>query len=333
MSLNSSPRPPEPAPARSATAWILAVVLVGAAAAAVVAVSAFHSTPHGSLTVTDDFGRSVSVTPDPGRVIALGPNIVDIIDRLGLRSHLVGVDCYNGTTTGALESDYTPAQIALWNLSSAMCVEAYPFVPATLANLTPDLVLASTIVSISSLEQTTNELGIPLLVLQPDAPAGILYDDVLVGQIFGAGGAAASVNAQLSAELYNASVVTSSAFSFPTVLATYSVDPEGYWTFGPGSFGESLLELAGAASIGATATTAYPELSAAQVLAAQPQWIVYATGFGLDLSAYQGGPDWSSLSAVQHGNLSGIDSTLLTEPGPTMILVGLPDLLAVFHPA
>lgn len=335
MSLNPPPAPPLPPPVRASIAWLLALGLVGAAAATIVGASVigFGGGPSGPLSVTDDVGRSVNFTPDPKRVVALGPNIVDILYRLGLRSHLVGVDCYNGTTAGALASDYTPAQIAAWDLSPSMCVEAYPFVPSTLANLTPDFVFASTIVSLSAVEQTSNELGIPMVVVQPATPEGILLDDLTVGTVFQVPTEAAALNAQLTTTLYNASVLTASAPSFPTVLVTYSVDANGYWTYGPGSFGESLVELAGGAGIGATASTAYPELSPAVVLADQPQWIVYATGFGLDLSSYQGAPYWSSLSAVQAGNLTGLDSTLLTEPGPTMILVGLPALLAVLHPA
>ncbi len=335
MSLTASPTPAAPAPARSPVAWVLAVVLVAAAASAVVTASVLSApaVPGGPIVITDDLGRTVHLAPDPARVVALGPNIVDMMVSLGLRADLVGVDCYNSTTAGGLASDYTPAQIAAWSLTASMCVEALPFVPATLANLTPDLVLASTIVSIGQVEQATGVLGIPFVVLQPATLSGILLDDVLLGEIFDQPARVATLNAQLSSELYNASQVVQAAATLPTVLVTYSVDAGGYWTFGPGSFGQSLVDFAGGASIGAGATTPYPELSASQVLAAQPQLIVYAVGFGIGLSTYQGGPQWSSFSAVEHGNLTAIDSTWLTEPGPTMILSGLPALLAAFHPA
>jgi ABC-type Fe3+-hydroxamate transport system substrate-binding protein len=117
------------------------------------------------------------------------------------------------------------------------------------------------------------------------------------------------------------------------VLLTYSFDADGYWTFGPGSFGASLLQITGAISISADATSVYPELSPAQVLSAQPEWIVCGTGFGLTVSSYASGEDWAEFSAVQHGNVTGIDSNWLTEADPTMILDGIPALLAVFHPS
>lgn len=328
MSLTAS-APPAPArPAPLPVAWILAIVLVAAAAASLVAAASFGSPApcSGTLTLTDDLGRKVCLTAEPARVVVLGPNIVDMMVHLGLRASIVGVDCYNGATASALASDYTQQQIALWSLSPSMCVEALPFVPSTLANLTPDLVLASTIVSTSQVEQATGELGIPLVVLQPPTLQGILVDDALLGEIFDEPARAVALNAQLSSVLDSAAAVVAGSTSLPTALLTYAVDASGYWTYGPGSFGQSLLDLSGASNIAASAPIPYPELSATQVVAAQPEQIVCAVGFGVDLSSYQSAPDWSNLLAVSAGNVTGIDSTWLTEAGPTMILSGIPEV-------
>jgi ABC-type Fe3+-hydroxamate transport system substrate-binding protein len=334
MSLNPSSRPP----ARSAgvpLAWFVVCLLIagGAGVATAAAVLDRPASPPGSIAITDDEGRTVSVPYDPARVAVLSPSIMDSMFRLGLRSHVVAVDCY-AAALGGLSEDYSPDQISLWNLSGSMCVQVGPvFVPSMLVNLTPQLVLASTIVSIAAVEEITQELGIPVVILQPPTLSGVLVDDQLIGEIFGAGAAADALNAALSSELYNATNVSSSAASFPTVLVTYSVDTDGYWTFGPGTFGLSLIEITGATSISGNTTTPYPELSPAQVLAAAPQWIVYGTGFGLTESSYAGGPDWADFQAVKAGNLTGIDSNWITEPDPTMILEGIPALLSIFHPA
>jgi ABC-type Fe3+-hydroxamate transport system substrate-binding protein len=277
----------------------------------------------------------VTVPHDPARLAVLSPSIMDIVYRLGLRSHVVAVDCYASLgSVGGLSEDYSPDQIALWNLSPAMCVQVGPtFVPEMLVNLTPQLVLASTIVSVSAVEEISHELGVPVVMLQAPTLSGILYDDELVGEIFGVNSTATALNAQLSAGLFNATNVSGAASSFPTVLLTYSVDFGGYWTYGPGTFGLSLIEISGATSISATATTPYPELTSAQVLLDDPQFIVYGVGFGLNESTYAGGPDWSQFGAVQAGNVTGINSNWLTEPDPTMILDGIPAFLALFHPA
>jgi ABC-type Fe3+-hydroxamate transport system substrate-binding protein len=333
MSLN--PPSKTTSPRTVSLTWVVVLILIvggGAVAATAVVVSPHSSSPPHSLQLTDDLGRSVTVPTDPARVVVLSPSIMDIVYRLGLRSHVVGVDCY-AAADGGLSDDYSPDQVALWNLSSSMCVQVGPsFVPEMLVNLTPQLVLASTIVSVEAVEQITNQLGIPVVMLQPPTLSGVLVDDNLVAEIFGVQTTANSLNGQLSAELYNASNVSGSAYTDPTVLVTYSVDSNGYWSFGPGTFGESLIELTGGASISANSPTPYPELTSAQVLLDDPQWIIYGIGFGLNISTYQGGPQWSDIPAVGAGNVTGINSNWLTEPDPTMILDGIPALLEVLHP-
>jgi iron complex transport system substrate-binding protein len=325
------------APRRTVSlAWVVVAMLV-AAGLAVAGTSAVYALRPGSsssgIHVTDDLGRAVTVPYDPARVAVLSPSIMDSMYRLGLRNHVVAVDCY-AASFGGLSEDYSPDQVALWNLSSSMCVQVGPtFVPSMLVDLAPNLVLASTIVSIAAVEEITNQLHVPVVMLQPPTMSGILVDVTLIGEIFGVGGAAAALNAQLSTELYEATNVTAAASMYPSVLLTYSVDANGYWTFGPGTFGESLLELTGAVGLGAGSGFPYPELSPQQVLSGDPEWIVYGVGFGLNESTYAAGPDWSSLPAVQHGNLSGINSNWITEPDPTMILQGIPALLVLFHPA
>lgn len=317
-------------------AWLVVSVLVAAGlgvalTAVFVPLAPAGGTP-GGVVVTDDIGRTVHVSADPARVVVLGPNIMDEMFRLGLRDHVVGVDCY-AASFGGLSDDYSSDQVALWNLSSSMCVQVQPtFVASMLVDLAPSVVLASSIVSYATVEAVTSQLGVPLVILQPPTLSGILVDDLLLGEIFGVTVAANALNAHLASELYNATNVSSSASNFPSVLLTYSVDANGYWTFGPGTFGESLLEITGAVGLGAAASLFYPELSGAQVLSGDPTWIVYGLGFGLNESSYAAGPDWPSFPAVAHGNLSGIDSNWVTEPDPTMILEGVPTLLLLFHP-
>ena len=170
-------------------------------------------------------------------------------------------------------------------------------------------------------------------MLQPPTLSGIEVDVSILAQLFPVQSKANALNAQMSSELYNATVTVGNASSLPKVLVTYDADTDGYWTYGPGTFGQSLIEFAGGSSIAANSTFSYPELSPEQVLDADPQLIVYGTGFGLNLTFYEAGPLWSSFPAVENGNITGMDSNWLTEPDPTMILTGLPALIAIFHPA
>jgi iron complex transport system substrate-binding protein len=354
MSLNPGAVPT----ARSISLAWFAVALLVAAGAAIAGTAAFYelkplkasggpttpmNTSHGpgNVSVTDDVGRTVKVPVNASRVAVLSPSIMDPIFRLGLRPHVVAVDCYSAAF-GGLTADYSPDQVALWNLSSSMCVQVGPTLDVEqLLVKSPQLVLASTIISVADVEEISTTYGIPVLILQPPTLSGILVDASILGTIFNATSAASQLNAELSWSLGNATTVqqnlTNRGTNFPTVMVTYSPVPAGspspgYYSFGPGTFGTSLIELASATSISANATLPYPELSGAQVLAAQPTFIVYGTGFGLALTDYAQGPDWSSFSAVTSGHAFGLNSNLLTEPDPTMILLGLPALLSLFHP-
>jgi iron complex transport system substrate-binding protein len=341
MSLNPSATGAPSSPRTVALSWVivLALVVAGGAIAATAAAFALKPAPSSpgapeTVNVTDDLGRHVTVPYDPSRVVVLSGAIMDTVYRLGLRSHVVGVDCYAAPGASGLSAAFSADQIALWQLNASMCVEVSPsFAPETMAALDPQLVLASTIISIAEVEEVTSELHIPVVMLQPPTLSGILVDDSVVAAIFGVSAAATTLNDELTSALYNATNLTANVYTFPTVLVTYDTDPNGYWTYGPGTFGESLIEICGATSISANATTGYPELSPAQVLIDDPQDIVVGTGYGFSVSTYASGPDWSDFSAVANGNVTGLDVNWLTEPDPTMILEGIPALEAVFYPA
>lgn len=323
--------------------FVVAIVIVsGAAVAATAAFYELKPAPAlGGTTVTDDLGRTVAVPAHPARVAVLSPSIMDSMVRLGLRSDVVAVDCYSAAF-GGLEADYSSDQVAAWQLTSSMCVQVGPtFDFEQLLNDSPDLVLASTIISVAAVETVTSTYHIPVVMLQPSTLGGVEVDVNLLAEIFRVPTAASALDAQIQGELGNATTLaqnlTDTGASFPTVLVSYAVTPSaspdpGYYTFGPGTFGESLIELASATSVSANATLPYPELSGAQVLAADPTVIIFGTGFGLNESSYSQGPDWSQFAAVQDGHAVGIDSNYLTEPDPTMVLLGLPALIAALHP-
>jgi len=339
MSLSDAPLPPTPA-RRSVPLAMFVVIVIVVAGVSLAGVAAYYAaqpaTPHGAVTVTDDLGRRVAIPADPTRVVVLGPSIMDSMFRLGLRSYVVGVDCY-APALGGLSADYSPDQVALWNLTSSMCVQTGPtFNIEGLLALAPQLVLATTIVSPAAVEEISQTYGTPVVMLQPATLSGVVLDEQLLGQVFNVPGPAATLDSSLEATLDRAASYQSNlSFNgtpFPSVLVTYSVDANGYWTFGPGTFGESLIELASGASIAGNATLSYPELAGEQVLASDPEFLVYGVGYGLNESTFAQGPFWSQLSATQDGKAVGLDSNYFTEPDPTMILDGLPDLLAILHP-
>ncbi len=353
MSLNS----PDPAPtavptgpARRGVPLALAIVVILVVAGVSVGGTAVYFDLHpastsssGSnrtVTVTDDLGRSVAVPRDPSRVAVLGPNVMDSMFLLGLRADVVGIDCSN-TTDGGLEGDYTPGQIANWSLANITCVTSYPALStADLLAVNPQVVLASSVVSIASLESFSATYGIPVVIFDPSTLGSVVNDVEMLVAIFGTSAAATGLITELQLDLgasasflenlsYNGTPLVSVFMTFYPIPAG---EPDaGYYTFGPGSFGQSLIELAGGTNIAGNAITSSPELSGSEVLAADPGYVIYGVGFGVNASSYAQGPNWAQIPAVAAGNVTGIDVTLMTEVDPAMVLA-LPTFEHILYP-
>lgn len=343
MSLNAPAAPPAPAPRTAPPVALVVAVAVLVAGVSIGGTALyFESRPAaaGHATVTDDLGRSVSVPAHPTRVVVLGPSVMDTMYRLGLRSDVVGVDCSNASL-GGLEGDYSPAQVSLWTLTSSMCVLAYPQVStADLLDLDPQVVLASTILSIPGLEQWSSTYGVPVVFYGPSTLGSVVYDVQMTVAIFGSTSTASHLIDQLQSTLGESASflanLTANGTPLRSVLMTFYPIPAGspnpgYYTFGPGSFGQSLIELAGGVNIAGNAPSASPELSGSQVLFDDPAVVIYGTGFGINLTQYEAGPDWSSIPAVQNSNVTGIDVTIMTEVGPSMVL-SLPMFVHTLYP-
>jgi iron complex transport system substrate-binding protein len=332
MSLITPGRPPGPTVHRSVPVGVViavAVLVAGVSIGGTAVYFELRPTPAGHSTVTDDLGRSVTVPTDPSRAVVLGPSVMDTMYRLGLRSHVVGVDCSNDTL-GGLEGDYAPAQVSLWSLTPSLCILAYPHVSsADLLNASPQVVLASTILNVPGLEQWSSTYGVPVVFYGPSTLGSVVYDVELTATIFGVGAPAMHLVGQLQTALSQSTSfltnLTNNGTPLRTVFMTYYPVPAGspdagYYSFGPGSFGQSLIELAGGLNVAGNAPTSSPELSGSQVLYDNPSVILYGDGFGITLTQYQQGPDWSNFPAVENGNVTGIDVTIMTEVGPTMLL-------------
>ena len=124
--------------------------------------------------------------------------------------------------------------------------------------------------------------------------------------------------------------------AIPSVLLTYGFYSGQYYTFGPGTFGQSIVDLAGGSSIASGLPLQYAGLNASAVLLDQPEVILYGTSWNDPyLVAGQTPAVWAS-TAPYWSQLNGtkvpIDVTLVTEPDPSMVFA-LPWFLHDLHPS
>jgi iron complex transport system substrate-binding protein len=318
------------APGNSGT-YTIAVKVVDHSGDSVIGTTSLTVNPATAQTVIDDAGRTVTVPSTPQRIVVIMPAATDMVIRLGLRDKIVGIDCT--PSDGGILGDYTQAQVSSWNLSGIPCVTAYPTLDlAAIYALAPGLVIGGSINGVAALNTITSQGNIPSLYLTPNTLLGIAYDVQITAQLTGTVKQGVAINQEMSNALNADQTMLQNATAVPSVLVTYDVDSNGYWTYGTGTFGNDLIELSGAVSISSNNSLQYPEISPSYVLATDPNAIMVGIGFGLNESYYaSNGPLWSSLPAVQQGHVFTIDVTLLTEADPSMVL-GLQSIILALHP-
>jgi iron complex transport system substrate-binding protein len=286
------------------------------------------SQPKGPTTETivDDLGRRVTVPLNASRIVVLAPSILDIVYRLGLGADVVGLGC--APTEYGLLSVYSPNQTSLWGLTPSMCINDFPTLnDQAVANDSPGLVLASTITSASDVTTLTETYNLPVVLLAPSGLQGIVGDVALVASMYPDNARALPLEVSLDDALTNASNLdtnlSDNGDAIPNVLLAYYFDGGGYYTYGPGTFGESLIELSGGSNVAGGAPLTYFEMNGSVVLDDEPSVVVYGTSWndpalvgGETVQNWTTAPYWSQLN----GTLHAIDVTLITEADPTMIL-------------
>ncbi len=342
---------PAPASAGVPKTLLIVAVLVSAGIGSAASAAYFELRPTTSsvtpapgvqyVTVVDDLGRLVTAPLNASRIVVLAPSVMDIVYRLGLRDRVVGIGCTTSIAGGIL-NEYSQNQTVLWNLSASMCITDYPSLDTEqVAQLDPGLVLATTITSAADVETLASTYHLPVVVLAPSTIQGIVSDVALVGELFpGVAATTVALEETLQQTIYNAtsfdSVLSTNNVSIPSVFLTYYYYGGNYYTYGPGTFGQSLIELAGGSSISSGVPLSYYGLNATVVLADEPTYLLYGTSWNdpylvsgetpSNWSTYA--PYWSELTSTKIA----LDVTLLTEADPTMVLA-LPILLHDLHPS
>lgn len=289
----------------------IAVVLVAVFAFAggyLVGTSQDKSAP---FTVVDDYGRTVTLDGVPQRIVSVAPTPTEILFAVGAGSQVVGVDDY---------SDYPEAAK---NLTK---VGAFPLNPESIVALTPDLIVSSDLVPRAQLDA----LGIPYAIFADRTLEDVFKTIRLAGVITGHVTQADNLAKNLSAR---AEAVTNKTLADGVSIPEVYVEYYPMWTYGPGSFGDDLIRLAGGENIAAATSSEYPEVTSEFVIAKDPHVIVYTVGVMSTttpetIAARSG---WENITAVEQGDIYSIDDNLLSRYGPR-IVDGLEQLAEIIHP-
>jgi iron complex transport system substrate-binding protein len=303
----------------SAVLLVLALSLGGCASISTVSPpTASPGTASLTYTATDYSGMSIRLGKAPQRIVSLGPSATEILYSLGALDRLVAV------TTA---DDYPPEVSKMDTVGGT----DNPSLEKIMA-LQPDLVFA-VFGNPQTLVDNLIKQGITVFQLNPQTVADVLSDIRKVGELIGNTDQAARQVASIQktmAELKQK--LDTSTGTLPTVyLETWPQEP--YYTYGPGTFGNDLIEMAGGRNIGAETDSAYPALSTEYIFFEDPDAIVLAyitqTASGSSPKERKG---WEQLQAVIRNNILQVkDPNIYLRPGPR-IGQALEELAHFLHP-
>ncbi len=266
--------------------------------------------------VQDLLGRDLSVPVDPGRVVALAPNITEIVYALGQAHRLVGATTY---------SDFPQAAATLPRVGSYVHLDLERIVA-----LNPDLCLAikdgNPITAVSRLES----FNIPVYAVDPRNLESVMDTVTRIGYLLGAEGQAKLLVLDMQERIRAVAQQIAKADHRPKVFFQIGIAP--IVSVGTNTFIHELIEMAGARNL-AAGSIAYPRFSKEQVLGMLPD-VIIVTSMAREAAfdrIRQDWYQWQDLPAVQHGRVYVQESNLFDRPSPRLV-DALEILARLVHP-
>ena len=314
---------PRRTPTLARVTLLLIAVLVSACTASSTPSSPSQSSATGSVTLTDDAGREVTLAGPAQRIVSLAPSNTEIVCALDACDRLVGVTDFDNFPTEVVDLPKVVVQTQV-DLERLVAAE-------------PDLVLAAgNELTPSSVIERIEDLGVPVLVLYPESLDEVYTDIELVGDAIDR---RAEANELVDGLRVRVAAVEDAVAGVSAPLTLYEVfHAEGTtYTAGEGSFLASLLALAGAEPVTGDAEGV---MGAEELAAADPELILLGTASydsaladpAAALDAVRARPGWGELAAVRDGNVVPyLADIVTTRPGPR-IVDGLEALARAIHP-
>lgn len=249
------------------------------------------------VTVTDFQGRTVTIAAPPQRIVSIGASNTEFLFALGAGDRVVGVDDFSDEPAAAREIEKVGGVQV--NIERVVA-------------LRPDLVVTVRFSdgTIERLEAITT-----VLVVDPQGLGDVAETAVLLGRAVSADGEALADRITRGLES-----VRERTEGLPRPRVFHEVDasdPAKPFTVGPGSFIHELIEVAGGENIAAGAGSPYPQLSAEELVRADPEVIVLGDAdYGVTPEQVAARPGWGGITAVRTGRIHPISGSLVSRPGP-----------------
>jgi iron complex transport system substrate-binding protein len=257
----------------------------------------------------------------PQRIVSLAPSTTELAYALDLAPQLLAVDDF---------SNYPVAAGDLPKIGGSNGAYNYEQIVA----LKPDVVLAAGITAPDAVQKLEG-LGLAVVVIgSPETTFDSIVGDIrLLGAIGGRDDKAEQIVTGMQTRLEAVKAAVAKAGTRPKVFWELdATDPTKPYTVGPGNFVDEIITLAGGQNIFASASTPFPQVSAEQIIAADPDVIVLAdANYGMTAEMVGARPGWEAIAAVESQRVLPIDDDLVSRPGPRVI-EGIEAVARLLHP-
>lgn len=265
------------------------------------------------LAFTDSYGNTVTIEAEPQRIVSCGPAITELIYALGQEHKLIG------------RTDYCNYPEACLTVDSVGAIDT-PNVEK-IVELTPDLVITSSVFSKESYEQLTN-LGIKVICFNEERdPEGVYHMITLLGQAINANKEASSAVSEMKTKISDVqSKITAANVPAPTVYYMVSFGEYGDYTCGGDTYIHQIISLAGGKNI-ADGVEGW-SYSVDQLIEKNPD-IIIVPGWAYD--DFISTEPYNSLSAVKNGKVYTFDTDMLDRQG-VRNADAVEELASIFYP-
>ena len=256
-----------------------------------------------TVTVTDMFGREVTIEGPVTRVIAMEPSDCEMLYAIGCGDALVGRGLY---------CDYPAAVLELPAVQSG-----------SNTNLEEILALNPQVVVMSGMDHSVEQVELleqnGIRVIGTDANSiEEVYDNIrLLGAVMGKEAEAEAVVAQMQQTF--ADVAAKCEKSDKTIYFEVMPLEWGLWSAGKGTFMHELAEICGMQNAFAD-IDGWQQVSQEQVIERSPDYIVLVTGMGeTAVAEVMARAGWEGSTAIQNGAVYNADSYAMTRPAPRLM--------------
>ena len=272
--------------------------------------------PAHCATFKDALGREISVPAPPRRLIALAPNLTEILYALGLGDRVVGVTNH---------CNYPPEASLKPKVGSYIHLNVEQII-----SLSPDLVLGTMDGNERYVLDLLEQANIKVFFVNPRDVRQAIETISTVGVVCGLPEKARQISGQLTLRL-NRVLETTRTVKRPLVFLQINIQP--IMTVNRNSVHHDIIHLAGGDNMTADEPVTYPRISLEEVIRRKPEVILISSmeRKGKFEKARQDWLQWNFIPAVQEGRVHLIDSDLIDRPSPRVV-EGLEIMAKLLHP-